>query len=334
VDGAVLGKAPLFGFGPDGRGGCASQAAIDRAADKYAALRAAKKAFATGRRASRTISSAYAYLCLTSQFAGTPECVQNTIFLGKGIGCGGKPGGTFRGLCQGSCTPAGNCLKVPCPQGELPAEPKADDLKKPKKRSEAKSRKKKMTAASGPETKATEEEGEFANPHDNDPDDDEVDPSFEDLPPHLRAGTPGGGGLQVAGTPYDNYPGDGYGAAPLRGDYGSGPHGMPGDDFNDEVARSSPESLQLQEQLGGRSQVPPLSQESLMRQEQLRRSQVAGRQGAAGTSYDNYPGDGYGAAPPHGDYGSGPHGMPGDDFNDEVGNVPPARVPQHRGMYH
>ena len=26
----------------------------------------------------------------------------------------------------------------------------------------------------------------------------EVDPSFEDLPPHLRAGTPGGGGLQVA----------------------------------------------------------------------------------------------------------------------------------------
>ena len=44
---------------------------------------------------------------------------------------------------------------------------------------------------------------------------------------------------QVAGTPYDNYPGDGYGAAPTRGDFGSGLHGMPDDGFNDEVRRGS-----------------------------------------------------------------------------------------------
>ena len=84
-------------------------------ASRYTALRIAKKAFATGPQANRTITSVNAYLCLTTQFAGTPECVQNTIFLGKGTGCEGEPGGTFRGLCQGHCF-ASHCGKVLCPQ--------------------------------------------------------------------------------------------------------------------------------------------------------------------------------------------------------------------------
>ena len=85
-------------------------------APRLTALRLAKKAFGTGRQANRNMTSENAYLCLTTQFAGTPECVQGKIFTGKGTGCGGEPGGTFRGLCQGKCTASGYCTKVPCPQ--------------------------------------------------------------------------------------------------------------------------------------------------------------------------------------------------------------------------